>query len=60
MRPRWLLVQEWKQQYEVREVNLDVAVGKDVDVLIAPQPSRLNNKQLLRTSIIISGKGARR
>ena len=46
MRPEWLLVQEWKKQYEVREVNLDVAVGKDVDVLVAPQPSRLNNKQL--------------
>jgi ABC-2 type transport system permease protein len=44
--PRWQVVREWEKQYDVREVNLDVEVSSDIDVLVAPQPSRLEQPQL--------------
>ncbi|MBE7464876.1 MAG: Gldg family protein [Planctomycetes bacterium] len=44
--PEWQIVQEWKKQYDVREVNLDAPVGDDIGVLVAPQPSRLSDEQL--------------
>ncbi len=44
MRQPWQAVAELKKQYEVRSVNLDVAVGDDVTVLIVPQPSSLSDK----------------
>jgi len=46
MRPDWQIVEEWRKQYEVREVNLDVPVGEDVDILVAPQPSGLTGEQI--------------
>ncbi len=48
MKPEWALVTEWKKQYEVRPVDLDAPVGDDVDVLVAPQPSRLAEEQIRR------------
>lgn len=44
--PRWQIVSEWEKQYDVREVNLDVPVGAEIDVLVTPQPSRLNSQQI--------------
>ncbi len=44
--PEWEIVKEWKKQYEVREVNLDVAVGDDVQVLVVPQVSSFTQPQL--------------
>ncbi|MCZ7648360.1 MAG: Gldg family protein [Planctomycetota bacterium] len=44
--PEWEIVQEWKRQYDVRDVKLDAKVGDDVDVLVVPQPSRLGDLEL--------------
>lgn len=46
MRSDWQVVEEWRKQYEIRQVNMDVPVGDDVDVLVAPQPSSLTEEQL--------------
>jgi ABC-2 type transport system permease protein len=45
-RPAWAIVEEWRKQYEVREVNLDSPVADDVAVLVALQPSTLNQAQV--------------
>ncbi len=42
----WEIVNEWKKQYEIREVNLDAAVVPEVDALVVPQPSCLTQPQL--------------
>lgn len=42
----WNILGDWRKQYEVRELNLDAPVAKDIDVLVVPQPSRLGEKQL--------------
>ena len=46
MTPSWEIVNEWKKQYEVREVNLDSAVPSEVEVLVVPQPSTLTQPQI--------------
>ena len=45
-RPDWQVVEEWRKQYDVREVILDVPVSDDVNILIAPQPSGLSEAQM--------------
>ena len=42
----WEIVNEWKKQYEIREVNLDSAVVPEIDVLVVPQPSTLTQPQI--------------
>ena len=44
----WAVVNEWEVQYDVRSVNLDSPVADDIDVLVAPQPSRLTQDQIVR------------
>jgi len=44
--PEWQVVREWKRQYDVREVFLESPVGEDIHVLVAAQPSRLNDTSL--------------
>ena len=46
MIPSWEIVNEWKKQYEIREVNLDSAVVPEVDALVVPQPSTLTQPQI--------------
>jgi ABC-2 type transport system permease protein len=46
MAPAWSVVEEWKKQYEIREVDLGVEVAKDIDVLVAPEPSGLGEAQV--------------
>jgi ABC-2 type transport system permease protein len=47
-RPEWEIIGEWRKQYDVREVNLDVPVGDDVEILVAPQSSSLTDAQMVR------------
>lgn len=48
-RPRWEVVDEWAKQYELTEISLDEAIDPEsIDVLVAPQPSRLSQEQLVR------------
>ena len=44
MKQPWQAVEELKKQYEVRSVNMEVAVGDDVAVLLVPQASSLTEK----------------
>lgn len=46
MRPAWQVYEEWKRQYEVRDVNLDSPVADDIGALVVPQPSSLTEPQL--------------
>ena len=46
MRPAWSLIDEWKKQYEIRDVNLDTDVAKEIDVLVVPLPSSLTEPQI--------------
>jgi ABC-2 type transport system permease protein len=46
MNPAWQTVEEWKRQYDVREVNLDSSVASDIEVLVVPQPSSLTEAQI--------------
>ncbi len=46
MRQAWSLIDEWRKQYEIRDVNLDSEVASDVDVLVVPLPSSLTQTQV--------------
>ncbi len=46
MRQAWSLIDEWKKQYEIRDVNLDSEVASDIDVLVVPLPSSLTQTQV--------------
>ncbi len=45
-KPAWRIVDELRKQYEVRTLNPNVEVPKDVDVLFVPQLSSLTQPQL--------------
>jgi len=46
MRPAWQVYEEWKQQYEVRDVSLDGPIADEVQALVVPQPSSLTEPQI--------------
>jgi ABC-2 type transport system permease protein len=46
MRPAWQMIEEWKHQYDVRDVNLDGPVDTAIEVLVVAQPSSLTDAQL--------------
>lgn len=46
MRPAWQLYEQWKKQYDVRDVDLDSAVAAEIEVLVVPQPSGLTDAQI--------------
>jgi ABC-2 type transport system permease protein len=45
-RPAWAIVEEWRKQYDVRDVNLDEPVAAEISVLVAVQPSLCTQPQL--------------
>lgn len=44
--PEWRISQELKKQYKVVEVAADSAIDEEMDVLLAVQPSALNQQQM--------------
>ncbi|MBA3684880.1 MAG: Gldg family protein [Planctomycetes bacterium] len=46
MRPAWQVYEEWKKQYEVRDVGLDNPVAEEIEALVVPQPSSLTEAQI--------------
>ncbi|HYE03909.1 MAG TPA: Gldg family protein [Planctomycetota bacterium] len=44
--PSWQVIDEWKRQYDVREVNLDSPVSSEIEVLVVAQPSSLTDPQI--------------
>jgi ABC-2 type transport system permease protein len=46
MRPAWQTYEEWKRQYEVRDVSLDAPIADEVETLVVPQPSSLTDMQM--------------
>ncbi len=44
--PSWQVIDEWKRQYDVREVNLDSPVSSEIEVLVVAQPSSLTEPQI--------------
>lgn len=56
--PEWMIVTELKKQYDVSSVSADSLVPPDIDVLLAAQPSSLNQKQMDNLTDYVKKGGA--
>ena len=57
--PQWAVVAELRKQYEVYQVDPDYPIDSELDAILVPLPSSLQNDQMQRvTDFIRSGKPA--
>ncbi|MFW5830043.1 MAG: Gldg family protein [Planctomycetota bacterium] len=42
----WAIVEEWRRQYEVRDIQAGADIPADIDVLVVPMPSSLTQEGL--------------
>ena len=45
--PEWEIMKEWRRQYDVRKVDLNAPVSKEIKALVVGQPSSLTQAQLI-------------